>query len=169
MASFEVDGLNPTVGPADTFARHFENFAHGADPVTVDDADLVFTGAYSREGFDLVISRPFESVTVHDYFRSLHRPAIVTSGGASLSGAVVSAMTVNHNGERYAADSAASGAPKAIGRVEIVTGTASAVRNGQTVTLHAGDIVYKGDSVETADHSSLALTFLDGTAFSLAA
>jgi hypothetical protein len=169
MASSVTDDPRPADFHVDSFARHFDSFAHGAGPVAVADPDLVFTGAYSRHGFDLVISRPFESVTIHDYFRFVERPAIVTEGGASLSGAVVSAMTTYDGGEHYAADSAAAGAPKAIARVEIVTGAASAIRNGQTVALHAGDLVYKGDAVETSDHSTLALTFLDGTAFTLSA
>ena len=35
------------------------------------------------------------------------------------------------------------------------------------ITLHAGDLVYRGDAVQTSGHSLLSITFLDGTAFTL--
>ena len=96
-------------------------------------------------------------------------PAIEAPGGASLTGAVVSALTVNSHSNQVAGDPPPAAASKAIGRVETVTGPAEVVRNGQTVTLHAGDLVYKDDAVHTGDHAALAITFLDGTAFNLSA
>jgi VCBS repeat-containing protein len=153
----------------ESFSRHFDFFAHGSDPVVISSADLVFLGAYSRTGDDLVIGRTLESVTVHDYFKPGNHPDIQAPDGATLSNAVVSAMTMFHGGEQYAENAAAAAAPKAIGRVEEVSGTAEAIRSGQNINLHPGDLVYKGDAVQTGADSSLALTFLDGTAFSLAA
>src|SRR5271169_3797900 len=131
MLSSEKDELRHGDSGHDSFARHFDFFAHESEAVRVPDSHLIFSGDYSRTGYDLIISQPFESITIHDYFKLAIRPDIVAPGGASLSGAVVSAMTTSHGGERYAADSAAAGAPKAIGRVEIVTGAAVAIRNGQ--------------------------------------
>ena len=167
MASLEIDDVARGAFAHDSFARHLDLYAHGSEPVVIDDADLVFKGDYSRSGNDLVISKVFESVTIHNYFQLAERPALHAPGGAALSGAVVSAITHSQDGERYADESGAVGPPKAIGRVEVVTGTATAVRNGQSVTLHAGDLVYQGDAVQTGENSTLALTFLDGTAFSL--
>jgi hypothetical protein len=167
MASFETDDLGAPDFPVESFERRLDVSANGPEPIRVANADLVFEGAYSRHGFDLVISRGFDSVVLHDYFRSVEHAAIQTSGGASLSGAVVVAMTTSNPGEAYAANAPDAGAPKAIGRVEVVNGTASAIRNGQTLNLHVGDLVYKGDAVESGANSTLGLTFLDGTAFSL--
>ena len=130
MAKFEGDKSRSTEFPVEGFARVHELDARGAEPIRIDDAELAFEGAYTRHGFDLVISRNLESVVLHDYFRSAEHAAILTPGGASLSGAVVAAMTTHDPGELHADNSADAGAPKAIGRVEIVRGTATAIRNG---------------------------------------
>ena len=168
MLNLDRDDFLHRLMSHNSFARHSEFFAHGSDTVVVPSSDLVFLGAYSRTGDDLVIGRAFESVTIHDYFKPGNHPNIEAPGGATLSNAVVSAMTISHGGEQFAANAAAAAAPKAIGRVEEVSGTAEAIRSGQTITLHPGDLVYKGDAVQTGPDSNLALTFLDGTAFSLA-
>ena len=56
-----------------------------------------------------------------------------------------------------------------IGRVEKVTGSAIAIRNGVPVTLNVGDLVYQGDVVQTRGGSTLGIGFIDGTAFNLSA
>ena len=61
------------------------------------------------------------------------------------------------------------GAPE-IGRVVTVQGGAVAVRNGVAVALNVGDVVLKGDVVQTQGAgSTLGLIFSDGTAFNLSA
>ena len=170
MLNLEKDDSLEGMMTHDSFARHFDFFAHASDPVVLPSSELVFLGAYSRNGDDLIIDRSFESVTIHDYFKPGNHPEIQAPDGAGLSSEVVSAMTMHHGGEHYAANAAAAAAaPKAIGRVEEITGTAEAIRSGQNIALHPGDLVYKGDAVQTGPDSNLALTFLDGTAFSLAA
>ena len=57
----------------------------------------------------------------------------------------------------------------AIGKVEKVSGSATALRNGVPVELHLGDPVYKGDVLETASGSALTVRFTDGTVFGLSA
>ena len=51
-----------------------------------------------------------------------------------------------------------------------VSGTASVTRSdGSTANLKVGDPVYQGDTVQTADGSSMGITFKDGTVFNMTA
>ena len=54
-----------------------------------------------------------------------------------------------------------------IGRVEALTGSATVVRNGVSVALNHGDLVRKGDVVQTSASSSVSITLADGSTFSL--
>jgi len=59
---------------------------------------------------------------------------------------------------------------EAIGQVETLRGSATAIRTGSTVfNLNVGDPVFLGDIVQTGRASTLGITFLDQTVFSLAA
>src|ERR671918_203107 len=58
---------------------------------------------------------------------------------------------------------------KAIGRVETVTGMATATRNGVVIILQTGDRVFKNDVVATGANSACSISFIDGSAFSLSA
>ncbi len=150
-----------------TFLRGAHHRDHlDAGSAAVPNAALLFTGHYHQAGYDLVISRPFETVTIHDYFRADIKANLVAPDGSELSAAVVLALTEGRSGVQYAGDQPAPAT--AIGRVESASGDATVIRNGQTITLHAGDLVFKNDAVETGEQGSLAITFIDGTAFTLA-
>ena len=141
--------------------------ASSGGQVTLPSAHLLFQGTYHKKGFDLVIEDGANRITLHDYFRADKRPVLKSPEGASLSDEVISALAVSDEGERYAqATPPAAVAP--IGRVETVSGSANAVRNGVSVTLNQGDLVFRGDTVSTDRGSSLGITFIDGTTFSLA-
>ena len=56
-----------------------------------------------------------------------------------------------------------------VGHVVKMTGSASVVRNGVTVTLNNGDTVLQNDVVQTGSGSSLGLVMIDGTTFNLSA
>ena len=58
---------------------------------------------------------------------------------------------------------------KVIGQVTKLTGSATAIRNGVSITLNVGDNVHKGDVVQSGSDSSLGITFIDGTVFGLSA
>jgi VCBS repeat-containing protein len=149
------------------FAHDYELTTHAGETfVAIPNAALIFSGHYHKSGDDLVITRPFESVTIHDYFRSETKPRLVAPDGSSLNPAVVQSLTEGRAAPHYAA-SEAPPPPTAIGRVETVAGSANVIRNGQTVTLHAGDLVYKGDAVETTATGTLGIVFVDGTTFTL--
>ena len=138
------------------------------DGLTVPNARLLFQGDYHRDGFDLVIADGEDRLVVHDYFRPGRRPDLKSPDGAGLTGDVVEALTQADHAQRYA-QAGAVPAPQAIGRVETVAGSATAIRNGVSVVLSVGDLVYKGDTVQTGGGSSLAIAFIDGTTFNLSA
>ncbi|WP_287034794.1 cadherin-like domain-containing protein, partial [Methylobacterium sp. CG09_land_8_20_14_0_10_71_15] len=164
--------LGAGIGPA--FPRALT--AEPGAAIRIDDADLIFKGDYARAGRDLVISHDGKQLVVHDYFAPenlVHgRPASLRGpNGAGLEGDIVAGLAKAGTPDVFAQAGPAptSDASAAIGRVQTLTGSATAMRNGVSVTLHVGDLVYKGDVLQTDGGSSLAVSFLDGTLFSLGA
>ncbi len=146
--------------------REIEIDLGSADTVRIPDAHLMFQGEYRKDGFDLVIEDGQTRVTLNDYFRAAKRPALESPDGARLTEDVVAALAVSDHGQRYA-QATPPAQQAAIGRVETVTGQATVIRNGTPVVLNQGDLVLKGDVVQTDRGSSLGITFLDGSTFSL--
>ncbi|MDB5557561.1 MAG: hypothetical protein JWQ36_495, partial [Enterovirga sp.] len=138
------------------------------DTIRIPDAHLMFQGEYRKEGFDLVIEDETTRLVINDYFRAAKRPALESDGGARLTEDVVAALAVSEDGLRYA-QATPPAQQAAIGRVETVTGQATVIRNGTPVVLNRGDMVFKGDVVQTDPGSSLGITFVDGSTFSLGA
>ncbi|QWG18005.1 FecR domain-containing protein [Bradyrhizobium sediminis] len=158
-------------GAADTFssvALYSDSPAHrgGSDAVTIPDAHLLFSGDYSRSGTDLIVSDQFHRVVVPNYFHGDKRPMLVSPEGAPLDPGVIEALTGH---VQYAQASGAAAAGKVVGHVVKMTGSASVVRNGVTVTLNEGDNVYQSDVVQTGSGSTLGLVLIDGTTFNLSA
>lgn len=132
--------------------------------IKINDAELLFSGNYKREGSDLVISNDVRKIVVPDYFKGEVRPTLTSRDGATLSGKIVDALTGHVT---YAQASGQPEPPKEIGTVGKLTGTATAIRNGVAVDLKIGDKVYKGDVLQSGPDSALGVTFIDGTVFSL--
>ncbi len=88
--------------------------------------------------------------------------------GATLSASVVAALAGPlAPGQHAQAGGQAASTQPVIGRVDALSGSATVVRNGVTVSLNVGDTVRKGDVVQTSGSSSVAIVFADGTTFSL--
>jgi VCBS repeat-containing protein len=162
LASRSLDLSLATARPV----REIEIDLGSADTVRIPDAHLMFQGEYRKDGFDLVIEDGQTRVTLNDYFRAAKRPALESPDGARLTEDVVAALAVSDHGQRYA-QATPPAQPAAIGRVETVTGQATVIRNGTPVVLNQGDLVLKGDVVQTDRGSSLGITFIDGSTFSL--
>ncbi|WP_445219535.1 VCBS domain-containing protein [Bradyrhizobium sp. Pa8] len=148
-------------------AKPFIAKAHGHVPdgtFVVPDPNLIFNGEFKRAGLDLVLSHEGHEFVVHDYFKGDKRAAIASPDGAHLTGDVVNALT-GHVQVAQAAPGIA--AAQVIGHVTKLSGSATAVRNGVSVTLNNGDNVEKGDVVSTGADSTLGITFIDGTVFGL--
>ncbi|MET0219737.1 MAG: FecR domain-containing protein, partial [Tardiphaga sp.] len=134
--------------------------------IVVNDAQLLFSGDFRRSGVDLVLSRDGQEHVVTDYFKGPHRAALSSPDGAMLSPDLVKALV----GEVQVAQAGGTAAAaQVIGTVSKLTGSATAIRNGVSVTLNVGDQVQKGDVVQAGADSSLNLTFIDGTVFGLSA
>src|SRR5436305_6989654 len=139
--------------------------AQRGDTVTIADAHLLFSGNYERAGSDLIVSDHHQRVVVSNYFHGDTRPALVSSEGVALDPKVIEALT----GHVQYAQAGAVAAAKVIGHVVKMTGSASIVRNGVTVDLNNGDVVYQNDVVQTGSGSTLGLVMIDGTTFNLTA
>ena len=136
----------------------------------VPDAELVFSGQYMRSGNDLVLSHDGRRLVVPDYFGHGKLPSLSSAEGATLSGHVVGLLAGSALPEQYAqAGPDKAGGATPIGRVEMVSGTATVVRNGVATHLNVGDLVFKNDVVETGTDSAAGIGFVDGTAFRLSA
>lgn len=141
-----------------------------ADRVVLPDADVMFQGAYTHQGPDLVIAGPDgTTVRVVDYYHADARADLYSETGAVLTADVVDRLAGAQNPLVFAQAGTPAG-QEPIGQVETLEGTAFATRaNGQKVQLNVGDPVFEDDLVETADDSILGLTFIDETVFSLSA
>jgi Tol biopolymer transport system component len=145
---------------------HIDSLSKGADTVTVPDAHLLFSGDYARSGADLIISDQLHRVVVPNYFNGDKRPALVSAQGAPIDPKFIDALTGH---VQYAQAAGTAAAPKVIGHVVKMTGSASIVRNGVTIDVNNGDNVYQSDVVQTGSGSTLGLVMIDGTTFNLTA
>ncbi|WP_024518145.1 FecR domain-containing protein [Bradyrhizobium sp. Tv2a-2] len=65
--------------------------------------------------------------------------------------------------------SAPAAASEPIGNVATLTGTATVIRNKNSLSLHLRDDIFLNDQVQTSSSSSLGITFNDATTFNLSA
>src|SRR5437763_176042 len=122
-------------GAFDALPDSARSLAEQAGRILVPDAQLLFSGHYARHGLDLVISDDNHSVVVGGYFKGSHHD-LVAPDGAILSARIVDALA---GSVEFAQASTGANAAKVIGTVVKLTGTASAIRNGVTITLNVGD------------------------------
>ncbi len=146
---------------------HFDSSHPGQ--LIVDDAQLLFTADFHRNGPDLVLTgHDGRHHIIPNYFADENRPALTAPNGASLSAALVDLLTGSPTPNEYAQAQPTAGA-EPIGQVEKVVGSVAVMRNGVAVTLNVGDKVYKSDVVQTGADSQLGISFPDGTALNLTA
>ena len=141
-----------------------------ATSLTIPDASLLFSAEFKRSGSDLVlVGSNGQKFIVVDYFRFEKRPDLVAGDGAVLSAKVVESLAVSNAPTQYAQATTPSPSVQVIGKVEKVTGSVTAIRNGVAVTLNAGDALNKTDIVQTGSNSNVGISLLDGTALNLSA
>lgn len=143
----------------------------GADGfATVPDAHLLFNGDFQRSGPDLkIVGDEGKSFLIPDYFKLEKRPTLLSPEGAVLTPDVVDALAGPLAPGQYAQAGAQTSDQPAIGRVEQVEGNATIVRNGVAIAANQGDVVRKGDVVQTGGDGKIAVLFADGSTFSLSA
>jgi len=138
------------------------------NPIEISDAALLFNAEFSRSGNDLVlVGADGRTIIIFDYFATEETVDLVSPQGSVLSADVVAALAGPLAPGQYAqTDTPGGGEP--IGQVESLTGTATATRvDGTVIELKIGSKVFKGDVIQTSDGSSLGITFLDESVFSL--
>ncbi len=160
-------------GDGSTFVDlHAASATAGSDPAggfTVP-AEFLFHGEYKRAGNDLkIIGEHGKAFVVHDYFKTDQLHSLFAPDGAALTGDIVAALTGPLAPGEYAQATPPQNAGEAIGRVATLSGSAVAVRNGVAVALNVGDVVLKGDVVQTQSGSALGVIFADGSTFDLGA
>lgn len=141
-----------------------------ADPdaaILFPDKDLLFNAGFRRSGADLLLTGPETDAVISGYFKGERRLGITTPEGASLTGATVEALAGPDAAGQYAQAGGAAAVLAPIGRVEKASGSVTVLRNGVAITLRLGDVVAKGDVVQTGPNSALTIKFNDGTVFSL--
>ncbi|MBV0911771.1 Ig-like domain-containing protein [Anianabacter salinae] len=155
--------INPGAGPVDIVLMA------NAEGVTVPEASLLFRAAFTRDGPDLVLENPGHSdIRIVGYFSAPEPADLVTSDGAVLRGPVVERLAGPEAPGQYAQAGAIQGA-NPIGQVETINGDGSVQRADGTVeNLSLGTLVYENDVVQTGNGATVAITFVDGTIFSLA-
>jgi hypothetical protein len=134
-------------------------------------SDLSATDAqFLRQGDDLLLISPDGAVTVlQGYFLNETPPALTIPLGGRLSPELVASFTPPEAVGQYAQ---VGGAPAEdpIGSVQNFSGEVFAVRtDGTRALLSAGDPIFQGDVVETADGAAINLMFVDKTTFALGA
>ena len=161
--------LTPQTAASQTPVETSAPSVASADYVQVPDGHLLFTGEFSRSASDLKITGSDGSTFVVPRYFEAETPAGLTSPqGATLSGETVGLLAGPQFPGMYAQAGPAQSGAKAIGEVSQVNGTVTVQRSdGVTVELKAGDAVFKGDVVMTADGGSVGMVFLDGTVFSM--
>src|SRR5687768_15043357 len=100
--------------------------------IVVPDAELLFGGKYQQAGRDLLtLGDDGDKFVIPDYFAAKKRPNLQAPDGAVLPADIVDILA-GANLAQYAQTELESGrAP--IGRVELVTGMATATRNGAQI------------------------------------
>ena len=142
---------------------------HDAASVTIPDAHFLFHADFKRAGSDLILTgEDGHRVVVPGYFKHEHLQSLLAPNGGAVTGDVVEALVGPQAPDQYAqAGTRVQTSPLAIGRVASLEGGASAFRNGVQVSLNVGDVVIKGDVIQTSGNSAVGVTFSDGTTFSL--
>jgi VCBS repeat-containing protein len=138
------------------------------NPVTIPEAALLFSADFSREHGDLVLRNPGSpDIRVVDYFDTATPPDLQSPEGAVIRGATVALLAGPEAPGQYAQAGAATAADP-IGQVETLSGEVTVQRADGTVeTLGQGDKVFLNDVLQTGGDGRLAVTFVDGTIFTL--
>jgi VCBS repeat-containing protein len=142
--------------------------AQGVAAVTILDAHLLFNAEFERTGDDLrLIGSDGKSHVVAGYFKSERLHALQSPDGAALSGDIVAALAGPAAPGKYAAKDAPPAAMQVIGHAVRVEGQVTVVRNGVAVALNNGDVLLKGDVIQTDGRGTAGLVFNDGSAFQI--
>ena len=141
-------------------------------------AEFMTDAALVRHNDDLILTLPDgREQVVEGYFAADPRPTLTLENNTLVNGTLdgtvaltpelvqsfLQEITFSGEGSATATDSQGN----AIGNAETVIGEVTVVRNGEKITLEAGDPVFEGDIIETETAGSAKLRFIDETLFSI--
>ncbi len=143
--------------------------ADAAGKFVVPDGTHLFNAEFGRSGYDLILSNEGAAdIRIPGYFLSDPPEDLFDPSGALIRGEHVALMAGPIAPGQYAQAGQELGASP-IGQVEILDGQATVQRvDGTVEALQVGMKVFQHDVLETGDGTSLSVTFVDGTIFTLA-
>lgn len=138
----------------------------GAETAALPDPAFL-AGEFARNGSDLMLESPDgDSLVLRDYFANETLPDLAV-GEARLSGPTVETLA-GPLAPAQVAQTGPDAGGDAIGEITELTGSATVVRtSGATESLSLGDPIFLGDTLRTGAGSSVGVTFIDDTLFSL--
>jgi len=158
--------------PSDVLAAqaHSPATTEARNALIVPDAHLLFSADFKRSGSNLILTgSDGERFTISDYFRHKKLPDLATPDGATLGAKIIETLTGSGPSHQYAQATPPAPSAQVIGKVEKITGSATAIRNGVAITLNVGDTLNKSDVLQTGAGSTLGISLLDGTTLNLSA
>ena len=156
------DGISPVSGSSVVAD------AGGQTSVMLPSGRFASAAEYLQQGDDLLLIGPDgTTVTVRDYFLTDSPPLLTTPEGDRITLEIVSAFTPPEAAGQVA-QAGSTASAEAIGQVSSVSGKAYVVRtNGVREEVGAGDSIFQGDVIETADGAAVDILFVDQTTFAL--
>jgi len=148
--------------------QHIVEAQAGADQLVMPDGFALLMASFERVGADLVLTAPDGTIVfIQGYFDLASPPALMTQGGAMITGDLASALAGPVAPGQYAqADGALEVVP--IGQVSETAGEIRVTHaDGSQDTLTQDSSVFQGDILETGEGAAISITFVDETAFSL--
>jgi len=145
--------------------------AVGHAEILLPSARFATDASYMQQGDDLVLVGPDGSTFfVRGYFLLDNPPNLITPEGGLIGPAMVDSFTPPEAAAQYAQAGQLAQVGQPIGQVKDLAGSVFAVRtDGTRAKLAAGDPVYQGDIIETADSGAVNMVFADETTFALGA
>lgn len=136
--------------------------------IAIVDAQLLFHADFKRTGDDLTLIGGDGSVhVVTGYFKTSAPATIQSPSGAALTGDVIAALAGPRAAGQYASATTQEASAQAIGQVAKLDGHATVIRNGVAIVLNVGDVVLKGDVVQTDSNGTIGILFRDGSVFQI--
>lgn len=167
-----LDGLEANTGSQSGASENYLIEVDSSAAVVLPDGFNFGSAKFEPSGPDLVLTAPDGSqVVIQDYYEQSPAPDLHTPEGGELAGSTVLllAQTNAPSQGQFVQAAATTGDAQAIGQVESVTGTVTAIRaNGERVELQVGDPVFQGDVMESGDDAAIGVVLADETTFSMA-
>lgn len=150
--------------------------ANGAGPIVVPDHVFLLTAGFDRHGSDLHLTHGDKAVVLKGYFAPGGTPVdLTTTSGATVTGQTAKILAGSPAFVQLAQAAGGAAGPAAIGKVTALTGDVQVIRAGVALASTGPDKVaidtpiYRNDVLVTGKDSSVGVTFVDKTNFSLGA